>query len=311
MINFKVDVDGKVRLDKFLTGKDLGYSREFLKKLIGEGAVLVNGKKVKASFNLNGGDEIEIVIPEVKELGLKPKDGDVEIVFENEDLIVVNKRAGLVVHPGNGSSHIEDSLVNLLLFKLKGQLSGINGVSRPGIVHRLDKDTSGLLVVAKTDFAHHDLVEQFKRRSVDKFYYALVVGSFVVKKGRIEGAIARSVSNRKKMEVSNRIEAKEAVTEFEVIREIVLDGRVFSLVRCKLLTGRTHQIRVHFQSIGRPLVGDQTYGFGAVNSFFKFKFGLYRQFLHAYSLAFDNPRTKKRIEVAVELPVDLKFIESI
>ncbi|MBU0667926.1 RluA family pseudouridine synthase, partial [Patescibacteria group bacterium] len=234
----------------------------------------------------------------------KPLSMNLDIVYEDDNLIVLNKPAGLVVHPGQGETHKDDSLVNALLHHCKGKLSEINGVLRPGIVHRLDKDTSGLLVIAKNDRTHRYLADLFHGRRVDKVYFALLAGRIVPQKGRIEAPIGRDVRQRKRMAVVSEKKGKMAVSEYEVID--YFDD--FSLVKIHLITGRTHQIRVHFASIGFPLVGDNLYGKPKVNKVLEEEYGLKRQFLHAGSLSFVLPDMKKLRTFKIALPDDLQAV---
>ncbi len=288
--------DANKRVDKLISELESDLSREYIKKLINSGAVSIGGKLAKASSKLKNGDLIKIDFPEPVKMEIKAIDIPLDIVFEDQHLIVINKPAGLVVHPGDGMAHHDDSLVNALLFHCKGQLGSIGGVIRPGIVHRLDKDTSGLLVVAKEDLSHQNLVEHFKKRQVIKKYIALVEGKLSQEVGIIEAPIGRNYRDRKKMAVKG-IAAKNAITEYSLKQRY----KNYDLLDINLKTGRTHQIRVHLSSIGHPLVGDQLYG---VNS----KLGLQRQFLHAYYLEFSHPITKKPLQFEVALPNDLQEI---
>lgn len=294
------------RLDKELVVYFSDRSRQYLQKIIKQGCVLINGKVAKSSAILKIGDKIEVNFPAVKELDLKAADIKLQIVYEDKDLLVVNKAAGMVVHPGTGSSHQEDSLVNALLYHCKGNLSGIGGVQRPGIVHRLDKDTSGLLVVAKNDKAHQHLAKQFKDHQVTKIYFALVAGKLQPLTGTIDAPIGRHGYDRKKMAITNEAHGRQAVTKYKVLEQI---GE-YSLLEITLITGRTHQIRVHFAAIGFPLVGDIIYGRPKVNKFFEQNFGLKRVFLHAGKLGFMLPDggldTGKKVSFEAELPKDLQ-----
>ncbi|MCA9374469.1 RluA family pseudouridine synthase [Candidatus Peregrinibacteria bacterium] len=294
--------DLSLRLDKVLTQRYPEKSRQYFQKLFEDGAVFVNGAPVKASAKLKAGDMVEVRFPEMKELDLEPVDMNLDIVFEDEDIIVVNKPPGLVVHPGEGGTHQNDSLVNGLLYHCKGSLSGINGVLRPGIVHRLDKNTSGLMVVAKNDTAHRGLAEQFHDKKVEKVYFALLAGMLEPKEGSIDAPIGRDPIHRKKMAVVDEHQGRTALTHYQVV-EYVGD---FTYVKVQLVTGRTHQIRVHFASIGFPLCGDELYGKTKVNRKFA-EFGLKRQFLHAGYLSFTHPRTQKKVEFEAPLPSDLSL----
>ena len=292
------------RLDKFLVEKFPGRTRQYIQKIIDEGCVSVNSKPAKAGIKLRGNEIIYLNFPEPKELKLKAMNIPLDIVFENSEIIIINKPAGMVVHPGSGESHIEDSLVNAILYHAKGQLSGISGVMRPGIVHRLDKDTSGLMVVAKSDKAHQDLAKQFKERSVEKTYFALACGRLEPMKGVIDAPIGRNRRDRKKMSVTGLNDGRAAVTRYNVLKYF----GDYTYVEVQLITGRTHQIRVHFASIGYPLVGDPIYGKIKVNKFFVQEYGLKRLFLHAGKLVIDVPGlkgTSKRKAFEAPLPVDL------
>lgn len=306
-----------MRLDKFLVQKlamenegndELKISREYLKKLIDQGAVVLSGKSVKASYKVKVGDKLVLEVPALVELDLKPVKMDLKVVFEDKQLLVLDKPAGLAVHAGEGDSHAEDSLVNGLLYHCGEELKGIGGVKRPGIVHRLDKNTSGLMVVAKTALAQDELAKQFKDREVKKEYVALVIGRLTHKKGRIEAPIGRNFADRKKMQVDGK-DSKEAITEYQVIDEIDLAsvGQV-SLVRIKLLTGRTHQIRVHFAALGHALLGDEVYGKKQINEIVEKKYGLKRQFLQSVQLKFKHPKTKKELSFEVSLAPDLQKV---
>ena len=296
------EADLSLRLDKVLTQRYPEKSRQYFQKLFEDGFVLVNDVAVKASVKLRAGDVVEVRFPEVKELDLEPVEMDLDIVFEDEDIVVVNKSAGLVVHPGEGGTHRDDSLINGLLYHCKGSLSGINGVLRPGIVHRLDKNTSGLMVVAKNDAAHRGLAEQFHEKKVEKVYFALLVGKLEPKEGSIDAPIGRDSIHRKKMAVVDEHQGRNALTRYQVVEYV---GEC-SYVKVQLVTGRTHQIRVHFASIGFPLCGDELYGRPKVNRKFQ-EFGLNRQFLHAGYLSFIHPTTQKKVEFEDPLPSDLSL----
>lgn len=294
------------RIDKILPKLFPEFTRNYFQKLLEDGLVIINEKPVKASHKIHAGDKLEIRFPLLKELTVKPKDIPLDIVYEDRDVLVINKPAGLVVHPGTHGSHADDSLVNAILHHCKGSLGGIGGILRPGIVHRLDKDTSGLLVVAKNDKAQQFLMNQFMKREVVKIYYALVLGHLEPKIGTIDAPIGRSLQDRKKMAVSTGKTSKEAVTKYEVLGYFA----DYTYIKVYLLTGRTHQIRVHFAAIGHPLVGDQTYGRGKVNHWFDEHYGLKRQFLHAGHLSFVLPsreKTKRR-EFESPLPLDLQNV---
>ncbi len=307
---FKIEDEiDPVRIDRFLSERNPDLSRQFLQKLIEQGAVTVNHKIIKASRKIAAGDCIELQIPELKELDLVPLEMPLEVLFEDQDILVLVKAAGMVVHPADHGKYHQNSLVNGLLFHTDRELGGIGGVKRPGIVHRLDKDTSGLMVIAKNDLAQRGLMQQFKDRSVNKKYWALVCGSLKQKQGMIDLPIGRDLRNRKRMAI-NSINGRDARTEFVVNNQWSLGKGLgyVSLIDIKLLTGRTHQIRVHFKAINHPLVGDETYGFSKINAYFGKTFDLKRQFLHAYSLEFSHPRTNQKLSFKSELPIDLRSV---
>ena len=283
-----------VRLDSYITKKLNDLSRANIQRLIQDGNILVNSAKQKISYKVNSGDKIEITIPEPKKIDLKPQDIKVEIVYEDNDIIVVNKPKGLVVHPAVGNP--DGTLVNAIMNICKDSLSGIGGEVRPGIVHRLDKDTTGLLIVAKNDKAHINLSEQIKNREVKKIYIALVRGNIPENEATINMPIGRSTKDRKKMAVVKN--GKEAVTHFKVIDRF----KNYTLLEIKIDTGRTHQIRVHMAEIGYPVVGDMVYSNG------KNEFGVEGQMLHAKSLDFKHPITGKNMHLEAELPKYFKDI---
>jgi len=277
------------RLDAFLARSAEGMTRSAAQRLIEEGCVLLRGKPGKKNDKLNIGDEISVEIPEAKPVDIAPKEIPLDIVYEDEDVLVINKPKGLVVHPAAG--HQEDTLVNGLLFSHADQLSGINGELRPGIVHRIDKDTSGLLAVAKNDLAHTVLASQLKDHSMARTYEAIVCGNLKEDSGTVDAPIGRHPSDRKKMCVTER-NSKEAVTHWEVIARY----RGYTHVRCRLETGRTHQIRVHMAHIGHPILGDTVYGHK------KPELGQSSQCLHAGILCFTHPRSGLPVMVMAELP---------
>jgi len=288
------DIPGE-RLDAFLARCAEGLSRSAAQKLIEEGAVTRNGKPGKKNDKLNMGDTIEYDIPEAKPVDIVPTEMQLDIVYEDEDLLVINKPKGLVVHPAAG--HQDDTLVNGLLYALREDLSGINGELRPGIVHRIDKDTSGLLAVAKNDLAHTMLASQLKDHSMARTYEAIVCGSFREDSGTVDAPIGRHPSDRKKMCVIER-NSKPAVTHWEVVKRY----RGYTHIRCKLETGRTHQIRVHMAHIGHPILGDTVYGRK------KPELGLSSQCLHAGVLCFAHPRDGRPVLVFAELPQYFKDV---
>lgn len=291
------------RIDKVLSNRMKDVSRQYLQKIIRQGYVKIFEKTVKANTKLSKGDIVTVVFPEVKEVDIKPKDIPLDIVYEDKDVIVINKPAGLVTHPGVGDTHADDSLVNAIMHHCSANLSGISGEKRPGIVHRLDKDTSGLIIVAKNDKAHKFLSEHFQNRKVKKIYYALLVGRIEPLKGTIEAPIGRSAVDRKKMAVTAEEKGKMGITKYEVI-EYYED---YTYVKVLLLTGRTHQIRVHFAEIGFPLVGDSVYGNRKINNKFREEYGLERQFLHSGEIEVELPNHQKK-HFRAELPKDLKNV---
>jgi len=289
------------RLDKFLCEKFPAASRGALQRLIEEGHVRVNGKTVKPTHHPHAGEQIEVHWPEARPAEAQPEKIPLDILFEDKSLLVVNKPAGLVVHPAAG--HEEHTLVNALLHHCKGSLSGIGGVARPGIVHRLDKETSGCLVVAKNDETHIALAEQFSNREVKKIYHALVCGEPARDSGEIRAAIARHPTHRKRMAVRDDSDGRAAHTSYRILERLY----AATLMEAQIHTGRTHQIRVHFQFIGHPLVGDDTYG-AKQNARVKelTNYAAPRVMLHAKNLSFIHPRTKKPMNFEAPLPADFK-----
>ena len=282
------------RIDKTLPNLDKNLTRVMSQKLIEQGNVKVNGKNVKTSYKLNENDKVEVEIPEVKEVCIEAQDIPVEVLYEDNDIIVVNKPKGLVVHPANGNP--DGTLVNALMKICKGTLSGIGGEIRPGIVHRLDKDTSGVLIVAKNDKAHLALCKQIKNREVKKTYLALTRGIIKENEATINMPIGRSTTDRKKMAVVKT--GKEAITHFKVLERF----KENTLLEINLETGRTHQIRVHLSQIGYPIVGDMVYSNG------KNKFGVQGQMLHAWKIKFMHPITGKKKEIEAPLPPYFKDV---
>lgn len=290
------DIAGE-RLDAFLARSAGSLSRNAAQKLIEEGLVTRNGKPGRKNDKLNIGDRIAYEIPEAKEVDIVPTQMPLDIVYEDEDLLVINKPKGLVVHPAAG--HQDDTLVNGLLYALGSSLSGINGELRPGIVHRIDKDTSGLLAVAKNDYAHTMLASQLKDHTMARTYEAIVCGSFREDSGTVDAPIGRHPTDRKKMCVTER-NSKTAVTHWEVVRRY----RGYTHIRCKLETGRTHQIRVHMAHIGHPILGDTVYGRK------KPELGQDSQCLHASALCFRHPRDGRPVMVFAQLPQYFKDVIS-
>ena len=280
--------DSGVRIDKIISEKSDFVSRSYAAKLIDEGAVTVNGKVVKSSYKAEEGDEIRIILPEAKKLEIKAQDIPLDIVYEDEYLLCINKPVDMVVHPSAG--HEDGTLVNALMSHCGENLSTINGVMRPGIVHRIDRDTTGLLVVAKGDAAHENLSEQLKARTLKRRYFAIVHNNITEDNGTVNAPMGRSPQDRKKMAIVK--DGREAVTHFEVLERF---GK-YTLVACDLDTGRTHQIRVHMKHIGHPLLGDKTYGIK------KEEFILPGQMLHAGKIGFNHPATGEYMEFSVPLP---------
>lgn len=285
--------DVGTRVDKFLAESDSTLSRSAVQKLIDNEMVLCNSKTVSKNYKLKENDELTVIVPKPVELDVEPEDISLEIVYEDDDLLVVNKPKGMVVHPAAGN--YTGTLVNALLFHCKGRLSSINGVIRPGIVHRIDKNTSGLLIVAKNDNSHNKLAEQIKAHSFTREYMAVVTGRFKEKSGTIDAPIGRSKYDRKKMCVTE-LNSKNAVTHYEVINEY----SNCSLVKFILETGRTHQIRVHCAYIGHAVYGDDVYG--------KAVKGLDGQCLHAKKIGFVHPTTDEYMEFDSELPYYFKSV---
>ncbi len=288
------------RLDAWLRVKVPGLSRGAIQRLIEQGNIRVNGQTVKPTHTPRAGERVEVEIPEPRSSEVIPEEIPLEILYEDEALLVLNKPSGLVVHPASG--HETQTLVNALLHHCRGQLSGIGGVARPGIVHRLDKDTSGCMVVAKNDDTHLALSAQFASRKVEKVYHAIVCGEIARDQGEIRAAIARHSSHRKCMAVDEEF-GREAHTSYRVLER--LTGA--TLAEARLHTGRTHQIRVHFKFLGYPLVGDATYGHRQNQRLEELTgYRASRQMLHAYHLGFIHPRTAKRLHFEAPRPEDFE-----
>lgn len=277
------------RIDKLLSAFSGELTRSAAQKLLFDGAVTIEGKPVSKNYKAKLGDRISVVIPKAKELDVLPENIPLDVRYEDDDLLVVNKPKGMVVHPAAGN--FDGTLVNALLYHCKGSLSGINGVIRPGIVHRIDKDTSGLLIVAKNDFAHLSLAEQIKAHSFSREYQTVVYGHMNADHGTVDAPIGRHPTDRKKMAVTQK-NSKNAITHYEVIASY----RDFSHLRVRLETGRTHQIRVHMAYLGHPVAGDPVYGPKKVIT------SLGGQCLHAGLIGFKHPRSRQYIEVTSELP---------
>jgi 23S rRNA pseudouridine1911/1915/1917 synthase len=290
------------RLDRALAAAAPTLSRERLKTLIRSGAVETAGKALRdPATKVRGNESFRVALPEPRPAHNEPQDIPLRIVFEDEHLLVLDKPAGLVVHPAAGN--LDGTLVNALLHHCAGKLSGIGGVARPGIVHRIDKDTSGLLVVAKTDVAHEGLARQFAAHSIDRRYLAIVSGVPRASEGRVDAPLARSATNRKKIAIVEGSRGKRAVTHWKRLNVL----RDAALVECRLETGRTHQVRVHMASIGHPLVGDPVYGRSAKTHGKLLKdLGFNRQALHAAELGFTHPVTKNRLSFSSPMPPDMQ-----
>ena len=282
--------DSGLRIDKYLSSVNEQLSRSYIQKLLKSGLVLVDGKPVKASYQVDEGDVISLDIPEAVEPEIEPENMDLDILYEDQDVILVNKPKGMVVHPAAG--HYSHTLVNGLMYHCKDQLSGINGVMPPGIVHRIDMDTTGVIIACKNDMAHNSIAAQLKEHSITRRYQAIVHGVLKDDAGTIKGPIGRHPIDRKKMSI-NYNNGKSAVTHYKVLKRF----RQYTHVECRLETGRTHQIRVHMASIGHPLLGDLVYGPGKCPIP-----GLQGQTLHAGVLGFIHPRTGEYMEFTAPLP---------
>ena len=290
---YQADADGE-RLDLFLVRRQPELSRSHVQKLISRGAALVEGRERKGSYKLTAGESVELTLPEPEPLDIRAEDIPLSVLYEDHDIIVVDKPRGMVVHPAAGIS--SGTLVNALLFHCR-DLSGINGALRPGIVHRLDKDTSGVMVAAKNDAAHLDLAEQIRTKSAQRTYLAVVHGNIREEAGTIKGAIGRHPTDRQRMAIV-REHGKEAVTHFRVRERF----GAYTLIECRLETGRTHQIRVHMTSIGHPLVNDPKYGPR------KTPFAIKGQALHSRSLTLRHPATGEQMTFEAPIPEDFAGI---
>ena len=278
------------RIDSFLSGKT-DFTRTRIQQLIKDRNITVNGKPTKSSYKIEENDEIIIEVPEVETTEIKPENIKIDIVYEDSDIAVINKQAGLVVHPAHG--HYSGTLVNAILYHIK-DLSGINGEIRPGIVHRLDKDTSGLIVIAKNDKVHAALTEMFQEKKIRKTYLAILKGKLNKSEGKVVTQIGRDKNDRKKMTVIDDItKGKNAITNYKVVSQ----NNLFTLVKVNIETGRTHQIRVHMRHLGYPILGDSVYGR---------KDNEKRQMLHAYKLEFLHPVTGHQMEFTGEIPEDFQ-----
>lgn len=282
------DLSGE-RIDKFLCENLDGLSRSYIQKLLKEGNITVGGRAVKANYKLNISDEITVLIPQPETLDVLPEDIPLDILYEDDDILIVNKPKGMVVHPSPG--HYSHTLVNAIMYHCKGNLSGINGVIRPGIVHRIDMNTTGSLLICKNDIAHQIMADQLKEHAITRKYHAIVHGNLKEDEGTINAPIGRHPVDRKKMstKVSN---GRHAITHYRVLERF---GN-YTYIECRLETGRTHQIRVHMSSIGHPILGDEVYGPS------KCPFKLQGQTLHAKILGISHPRTKEYMEFDAPLP---------
>lgn len=287
---FTVENEEGERIDRYLAEMLSDRSRSYIQKLIKDDHILVNNKPVKANYRLSSGDMLEVTIPSAKEPDILPEDIPLHILYEDADIIIVNKPKQMVVHPAPG--HYSGTLVNALMFHCGRELSGINGMMRPGIVHRIDMDTTGSLIVCKNDMAHQALSEQLKKHSIRRIYEAVVHGGFKEEEGTVSAPIGRHPTDRKRMSTHAK-NAREAVTHYKVLERF---GE-YSYIQCELETGRTHQIRVHMSSIGHPIVGDMVYGPRRC----PFP-GLQGQTLHAKTLGIIHPRTGEYLEVEAPLP---------
>lgn len=276
------------RVDRYVTECLADFSRSYIQKLIDSGDLTVNGKSVKASYRISTGDEVKVVAVDIIP-DILPVNIPIDILYEDEDVLVVNKPKGMVVHPAPG--HYDDTLVNAVMYHCGSSLSGINGVMRPGIVHRIDKDTTGSVIICKNDKAHESIAAQLRDHTIKREYLAIVTGVINDDRGTVDKCISRSKTDRKKMTIDPS--GKRAVTHFEVLER----GEKFSYIRCRLETGRTHQIRVHMASIGHPIAGDEIYGNGA-----KTPVKTNGQALHAHILGFTHPKTGEYIETVAPVP---------
>lgn len=288
-IELMAEEEADIRIDKFIFDELQDISRSRIQKLIVDGMITVNQKKIKSNYKVAANDRISIMIPEPVIPPIEPEDIKLDILYEDSDIIVVNKPKDMVVHPAAG--HYSKTLVNALMYHCKNDLSGINGCLRPGIVHRIDKNTTGVIVACKNDNAHRSIAEQLSVHSITRKYYAITVNRFKEESGTIDAPIGRSIADRKKMAVNYK-NGKEAVTHYRVIENFDR----YSYIECQLETGRTHQIRVHMSSIGHPILGDDVYGSA------KSPFHLLGQTLHAGVLGFIHPTTKEYMEFTACLP---------
>lgn len=286
---FTVEPGMEMRIDRYLSEQCSDMSRSYLQKLVKEGGVCVGGTAVKSNYKVSAGERVTLEVPEAVEPEIVPEEMALDIIYEDTDIILINKPKGMVVHPAAG--HYSGTLVNGLMHHCRADLSGINGVMRPGIVHRIDMDTTGVLIVCKNDMAHNAIAEQLKEHSITRRYYAVVHGNIKAEEGTVNAPIGRHPVDRKKMSINEK-NGREAVTHYRVLERF---GQ-FTYVECRLETGRTHQIRVHMASIGHPLLGDAVYGPA------KCPYKLQGQTLHAGILGIIHPRTGEYMEFSAPLP---------
>lgn len=290
-LEFTVDVESNgIRIDKYLSVIQSELTRNYIQKLIEDGKIFMDDKPVKANTKVKTGAKIVIILPKLKETEIVPENIPLDIIYEDKDIIIINKQKGLVVHPAAG--HTTGTLVNALLYHCKGELSGINGVLRPGIVHRIDRDTTGVMIACKNDKSHQFIAEQLKVHSITRRYQAIVYHTFKTDSGRVEAPIGRDPKDRKKMAVNHK-NGKSAATNYKVLENL---QNQYAYIECSLETGRTHQIRVHMASIHHPLIGDTVYGPS------KDPFHLEGQALHAGVLGFIHPTSKEYVEFQAPLP---------
>ena len=304
------DADKGTRLDQFVAlSADL--TRSAAARLIEEGAVTVNGKTMAKNYKISKGDAVEITLPEPEPCEALPENIPLDIIYEDADIIVINKPIGMVVHPAVGNP--SGTLVNALLYHCGASLSGVGGVIRPGIVHRIDKDTSGLLVVAKNDEAHLALSAQLKEHHVSRIYTAIATGNFREEEGTVDAPIGRHPVDRKKMAVirNSDLRSRDAVTHWSVLARGEADGNSFTLLRCQLETGRTHQIRVHMASVGHPLLGDAVYGGANTRFESRHRASIVGQCLHAGELHLTHPRTGEEMQFSAPMPANMQHVVDI
>ncbi len=302
--------DAGERLDRFLS-EQLSLSRSAAVKLIEDGNAWVGDSVVSKNYRMREGDAVQVLLPAPEPSEVIPQDIPLDIVYEDPDLIVINKPVGMVVHPAPGNP--DGTLVNALIYHCKGSLSGVGGVIRPGIVHRIDKDTSGLLVAAKNDETHLALSELLRGHHINRIYTAVAVGNFREDRGTVDAPIGRHPTNRLRMAVirNPELQAREAVTHWSVLARGSADGNAFTLLRCELETGRTHQIRVHMSSLGHPLLGDALYGGGGTKFEAHHSTDIKGQCLHAGALSFEHPKTGALMHFTAPLPQELKHITAL